>query len=138
MTYPHLDTNILIRFLTGDDPKKQAAAAALFERVERGEVRVAAPDTVIADAVFVLASRGIYNLPRPHVQALLTPLLRLPYFRVRNRRMLLRALAIFGGTAKLDFGDCCIVASMELSGATEVYSFDEDFDRVAGITRVEP
>lgn len=135
---PYIDTNILIRFLTRDDPEKGAAAAALLARVERGELTVAAPEAVVADAIFVLASRRLYNLPRPHVAALLVPLLRLPGFRVENRRMLLRALAIFGSTTKLDFGDCCIVASMELSGATRLYSYDTDFDLVPDITRVEP
>ena len=34
MTQPFIDTDVLIRFLTGDDPKKQAAAAILFEQIE--------------------------------------------------------------------------------------------------------
>ncbi|HEU5327132.1 MAG TPA: PIN domain-containing protein [Thermomicrobiales bacterium] len=138
MATPFIDTNILIRFLTGDNLRQQAAAARLLEQVERAEVTVTAPDTVIADAVFVLASRRLYNLPRPQIQALLTPLVHLPHFHVRNRRMLLRALTIFGDTTRLDFGDCCILADMEQTGATQVYSFDGDFDGFAEITRIEP
>ena len=34
-----LDTNVLMRFLIGDDPPKAARAKALMERVERGEDR---------------------------------------------------------------------------------------------------
>jgi predicted nucleic acid-binding protein len=138
MTAPFVDTNVLIRFLTGDDLQQQAAAARLLQQVERGALTVAAPDTVIAAAVFVLASWRLYNLPRAQIQALLTPLVRLPRFHVQNRRMLLRALAIFGDTVRLDFGDCCILAGMEQAGATTVYSFDRDFDGIAGIVRVEP
>jgi hypothetical protein len=80
MAYPFLDTDIIIRFLTGDDPQKQAAAAALFQRIEQGSFTVAAPVTVIADAVFVLHSPRLYNKPRPEVQALLTPWFGSPTF----------------------------------------------------------
>lgn len=62
MTYPYIDTDVIIRLLTGDDPQKQTAAKALFEQVERGTLTIAAPDTVIADAVFVLSSPRLYHL----------------------------------------------------------------------------
>ena len=111
----------MIRLLTGDDPQKQAAAAALFEQVAAGERTVVAPDTVIANAVYVLAPPQLYHLPRRQVQALLTPLVRLPQFRVRGRRALLRALDLYGSTT-LDFGDALIVASIEQLGSQMVYS----------------
>ena len=54
---PFVDTDVILRLLTGDDPTKQQAARVLFEQVEKGVLTLAAPDTVIADAVFVLASK---------------------------------------------------------------------------------
>ena len=72
MSDPFVDTDVLIRLLTGDDPAKQAASSALFERVQSGELTLVAPDTVIADAVYVLSSRRLYNLPRLEVQELLS------------------------------------------------------------------
>lgn len=137
MTDPHVDTDILIRLLTGDDPAKQAAAAALFQQVEEGTLVVAAPDTVIADAVFVLSSKRLYNKPRAEIAAMLTALARLPGFHVANRRDMLRALSIYGGS-NLDFGDAMIAASAELSGASQVYSYEHDFDHIPGIQRIEP
>jgi predicted nucleic acid-binding protein len=137
MTYPHVDTDVLIRFLTGDDPVKQAESAALFQKIERGELTVAAPDTVIADAVYVLASHRLYGLPRAQVRAILSQLVRLPHFRVQNRRQVLRALNIYGST-NLDFGDAFIVAAMELSGSSLLYSYDADFDRIPTVDRVTP
>lgn len=137
MSDAFVDTDILIRLLTGDDLQKQAEAAALFERVEAGELRLTAPDTVIADAVFVLASPRLYHLPRAEIRELLTPLLRLRGFRVRNRRSVLRALDLYG-SSNLDFGDAMIIASMQETGSEVLYSYDSDFDRVPGIQRVEP
>lgn len=134
---PFVDTDVIIRLLTGDDPDKQARAAALFEQVEDGTLTVAAPSTVIADAVYVLASPRLYHLPRNQVAALLTTLVRLRNFRVQNRRAVLGALGTYAGT-NLEFGDALIIASMQQSGADVLYSFDADFDRVSGIIRREP
>lgn len=90
MSDAFLDTDIIIRLLTGDDVEKQRRAKLFFERIERAELRVHAPLTVIADAVFVLSSPRLYHLPRTEIVALLMPLLRLPGFRVRNRRIVIK------------------------------------------------
>ncbi len=132
-----VDTDILIRLLTGDDPIKQESAAALFEQVESGALRLAAPDTVIADSVFVLSSPRLYHLPRPRVRELLAPLVRLPGFEIDNRRVVLAALDLFAG-ANIDFGDAMIVAAMRDAGVEALYSYDADFDRIPGIRRREP
>ncbi len=137
MSDPFVDTDVIIRLLTGDDPQKQAAAVVLFEQVERGQATVAAPDTVIADAVYVLASPRLYHLPRAQVSQLLATLVRLPNFRVSNRQAVLRALELYAAT-NLDFGDVFLVASMEQAGADVIYSYDKGFDKLQGITRHEP
>jgi len=137
MTIPFVDTDVIIRLLTKDDVNKQAAAAALFEQVEAGTLKVAAPVTVIADAVYVLSSPRLYNLSPSEVRKLLTPLVRLPGFRIRNRRTVLRALDLYA-TMNIDFGDALIVASMERTSSQLVYSYDTHFDRIKGITRQEP
>jgi predicted nucleic acid-binding protein len=137
MTTPFIDTDVIVRLLTGDDPEKQAASAALFEQVQAGTLQVAAPDTVIADAVYVLSSPRLYNLPRSEVRELLTPLVRLKGFKVKNRRVVLKALDLYG-SMNIDFGDAFIAASMEQAGSKIVYSYDTDFDGIAGIERIEP
>lgn len=137
MSFPFVDTDVIIRFLTGDDPKKQAAASALFEQVEQEQLIVAAPDTVVADAVFVLSSPRLYHVSREEVRELLTPLVRLTHFHVQNQQSVLRALEIYAST-KLDFGDTLIIASMEQQGSHTLYSYDTDFDRFKNIARQEP
>jgi predicted nucleic acid-binding protein len=138
MTVPFLDISVIIRLLTGDDPDKQTRAQAFFERIERGELTVQAPATVIADAVYVLASKRLYNLPREHGAALLAPLVRLPGFHMQGRRAVLGALQLYVTTSGLDFGHALIAASAQRSGVSVVYSHDTDFVRIPGITREEP
>jgi len=137
MTQPFIDTDIIIRFLTGDDLRKQAAAATLFEQIEQGLLTVAAPDTVIADAVYVLSSPRLYHIVRSEVRELLAPLVRLPHFRVQNDACVLRALELYAST-NLDFGDTLIIASMEQQNSHVLYSYDTGFDRMQGIARREP
>jgi predicted nucleic acid-binding protein len=137
VTEPFVDTDVLIRLVTGDDPQKQAEAASLFERVEAGTLRLQAPDTVIADAVFVLSSPRLYGVPREEVRAVLSALVRLPGFDVQNRAAVLDALDIYAST-KIDFGDALIVASMRLAGSLTLFSYDEGFDRLEGIDRQRP
>lgn len=139
-----IDTDVIIRFLTGDDPQKQERAARLFEQVEEGKIILEAPDTVIADAVYVLSSPQLYKIPREEVAALLIPLVRLPGFRVRGRRTVIAALTLYGsGTTKLDFGDAMIAAAIQEGGSWQsstpsVYSYDHHFDRVPNVSRQEP
>jgi predicted nucleic acid-binding protein len=133
----YIDTNVIIRYLTGDDPRKQAASARLFEQVEKGELTIVVPEIIIAEAVHVLSSPKLYHHNRQEVAELLTPLLQIPNFEVQNRQTGIRALQIFADTKALDFPDAYIIASMELANATSLFSFDTDFDDFPFITREE-
>ena len=138
MSDAYLDTDVLIRLISGDDPRKQQAATVLFQRVGTGELRLRAPATVIADAVFVLGSPRQYAFPRSEIRAALLPLLRLPGFDVAEGDVVRRALDVYVAHPRLDFSDAMTVAAMQLGGATELYAYDHDFDRVPGINRREP
>ncbi|MSQ40826.1 MAG: hypothetical protein EXR55_04055 [Dehalococcoidia bacterium] len=59
-----LDTNILLRHLTGDDPLKAQACSLLLQRVEWGEEVVETSDCVVWETVFVLQSPRPYGLMR--------------------------------------------------------------------------
>lgn len=132
-----IDTDLIIRYLTGDDPGKQRAAADLFERLEAREIALDVVDTVIADAVFVLTSSRHYGLSREETGNALSTLVAAPGLVMRNKRAVLEALSLFSST-RLDFGECMIVASMRASDSSTLYSYDRDFDRFNDIERVEP
>jgi predicted nucleic acid-binding protein len=56
-----LDTNVLIRRLTGDPPEQAARATRLLARAER----LLLADLIVAEVVYVLES--FYEVPRPRV-----------------------------------------------------------------------
>ena len=133
-----VDTDVIVRLIAKDDAARAAAAAALFARVEIGQRRVVAPSSVIHDVVYVLGSPRLYAMPRSEIRAALATLLGLPGFVVPDRSVLLRALDVYVQRRRLDFGDAMIVAAMAEAGATNLYSYDADFERVPGIERRPP
>lgn len=132
-----VDTDVIIRLLTNDDVVKQKSASLLFQKVEKKKLILCAPDTVIADAVFVLSSIHLYHLPKAEIRDLLTSLIRLSYFHIENKQALLESLEIYA-TYNVDFGDAFLIASLREKHLQTVYSYDRDFDRISHLTRKEP
>ena len=132
-----VDANIFIRHLTGDDPNKAQACFELFKRAGANEVTLTTTEAVVAEVVFVLSSKRLYNLPREKIRELLYPLLKLPGLRLPQRKTLLRALDLYV-SYQTDFEDALVVAQMERQKISELYSYDREFDDMSGITRLEP
>lgn len=137
MTTQFIDANVFIRHLTRDDPRKAQACLELFQRAREKEVTLTTSESVIAEVVYVLSSRKLYNLPREEIRKLLYPLLSLPGLKLTNRKMYLHALDLYA-THPLDFEDALTVAQMKRQKLSQIYSYDRHFDQVAGITRMEP
>jgi uncharacterized protein len=131
-----LDTNILLRYLTRDDEAKARAALRLLLRVERGEERVHTSPMVVFETVFTLQS--FYRQPRARIRERLRPILAMRSLALPNKRLYLAALDLYVERPYLSFADAFNVVYMRARGITEIYSWDTDFDRVGGVTRVEP
>jgi predicted nucleic acid-binding protein len=126
-----LDTNVLIRHLTGDPPDMAARATALLAAGE--ELLLA--DLIVAECVYVLES--FYEVPRARVAELMRAAVALPSIRVTDEPSLLRALEVYELDG-LDFADAYLVAQAEATGVGAIASFDRRIDRVTTISRREP
>ena len=134
---PFLDTNVILRYITQDDPEQARRAQRVFEQLERGDLSVTTTEGVVVEAVQVLSSKVLYNLPRAAVRTHLSNVLSVRGLVVPHKRAVLRALDVYAST-NLDFVDALIVAHMERLKVSTVLSFDKGFDRIGGITRQEP
>ncbi len=132
-----LDTDVIIRFLTGDDVRKQEQARAFFEQVVAGKTAVTVTPMAIADAAYVLTSPSLYSISRSDAAEMLVSLITHPGFVVEHKARVIAALTLFRAY-NLDFGDAYTAATALESESAEVLSYDRDFDRVPGISRVEP
>jgi predicted nucleic acid-binding protein len=137
MTMPFLDSNILLRHLTRDDPKRGQACFTLIQAIERGELSVWTSDLVIAEVVFVLANKNTYNLGRETIRDLLLPLIGLPGIRLAHKRLYERVFDLYT-TSSIDYIDAYHVALIERLGTTGILSYDRHFDLVKGVQRREP
>lgn len=108
------DTNILVRYLTGDDAK----AAAKATEIIRNGVEVI-PET-IPEVLYVLSSKILYAIPRPDAAKAIIVLL--DDISIDRETTIRNALNIFGET-RLDYVDCLLIAE-GLSADTEIMSFD--------------
>lgn len=131
-----VDTNIFLRYLTQDE-QRYKACLALFQEAERNQVNLITSESVIAEVVFVLSSPKHYRLARQQIQVALSRLLLLPGLKMPNRNTHLRALALYAQHV-LDFEDCLSIAHMEQMNVQQIYSYDQGFDRIGAIQRVEP
>lgn len=132
-----IDTNIFLRYLVPEEPVKTKACLALFQQVERNQLQIITSEAVIAEVVFVLGSKKLYQLPRLEIKERLHPLLLLPGLKLPHRKSYLRALDYYSQST-LDFEDCLTIAQMERQRLAELYSYDHDFDAIGGIQRIEP
>jgi predicted nucleic acid-binding protein len=126
-----VDTNILVRHLTGDPPE-MGARATRFLAAERD---LLVTDLIAAETVYVLES--FYEAPRPQVAEALRSLLAFESIVVVDPALLLRAIEVYE-TDRLDFAEAYLVASAETTGVGRVVSFDRRLDRIDTVERVEP
>jgi predicted nucleic-acid-binding protein len=111
-----VDTNVLVRLLTGDEPKQAAAARALFQA---GQIWIA--KTVLLETGWVLAS--LYGFEESAIRGAFTKLLGLKNVRVEDESSLAAALAL---TAHgIELGDAMHLSARP-PGAAFV-SFDRAF-----------
>ncbi len=130
-----LETSVLLRYLTRDDEAKAQKALALLQRLERREEQARSSAIVIFETVYTLQSD--YKLPKARIRELLLPVINLRGLRIPYKPVLRRALDFYADR-NLSFADAYFAAEMLKRGESEVYSWDEGFKRVEGISRVEP
>ena len=126
-----VDTNVLIRHLTGDPPGQAAQATRLLSQA--GQLLL--PDLIVAEVVYVLES--FYEVPRTRVAELVRAVIAFPAIEVADEPALLRAVEVYE-VHRLDFADAYLVAEAEISGVNAVASFDKAIERVPTVRRVEP
>ena len=132
-----LDTNIFIRHLANDHPVQSPACLRLIREIEQGLVSAWTSNLVVAEVVFVLSSNSFYNLDRATIRGLILPLINLPGISLPNKHLYAAAFDLYV-QLKIDYTDAYNAAIMLHRDNLEIYSYDRHFNRVPGITRLEP
>ena len=131
---PLIDTNVIVRFLIGDEDPKYKNLYNFFVQLEQGKIQVELKLIVLFQVIFVLTS--FYKIPRPRVAEVLTDLLKYRGIKIKEKKTIKRMLFLWKEHS-LDFVDCYLLALLEAEPQNVLYSYDKDFDRF-GINRKEP
>ena len=122
-----LDTNVLVRLVTGDDAKQTEAAAAALETE-----RVWVAKTVLLETEWVL--RYSYELDRSVIEQTFLQLLGLEQLEVEDRPAVLAALSAYA--QGVDFADALHVAPGR--EARSFVTFDRKLARLADRLELVP
>jgi predicted nucleic acid-binding protein len=119
-----VDTNILIRHLTGDPPDTAARATAYLG----SDDELLLTDLVAAETVYVLES--FYEAPRHQVAEAVRSLIAFDSVVCVDPALLLWAAEVYE-TDRIDFADAYLVACAESTDVGRIASFDRSLDRSA-------
>ena len=128
-----LDTNVLVRYLTQDDPKQAALATRLIDE----ELTIAEPGfislVVLVEMCWVL--KRLYSVSGDELLAAAEDLLSMPRFQLDRRDVVAAAVQFMrdGQGAKAGFVDTLIAQLAAAQGCSRTVTFDKAAVRSAGM-----
>jgi predicted nucleic acid-binding protein len=130
-----IDANVVLRYLTKDPPRMAEVALKTFNDAKNGKISLLLTPLTVAEVVWVLES--FYGRSKAEIAETMGQFIFCDGLEVEGLDLLLEALAHYEGK-NLDFADAFLAAIALRRGPQAVYSFDEHFNRIPGITRLEP
>jgi len=135
MKQAFVDANVVLRYLTKDPPTMAEASLKLFTAAQKGKISLKMISITVAEVVWVLES--FYSYSKNEIAEILTQFLFSDGLTVENLGSIIEALALYQKN-NLDFADAFLSVVSLGDDQPIIYSFDHDFDRVTGNTRLEP
>jgi len=130
-----VDSNVFLRFLLADHPRQSPACRRLFEKASKKEIILVTLPIVIIEISWVLQS--FYKRSKKEIAEKLKIILLFEGLEIDDREILLTALEIFENK-NIDFIDAYISSWLKLKKIKQIYSYDQDYDKIEEIRRLEP
>ncbi|MEM3609193.1 MAG: type II toxin-antitoxin system VapC family toxin [Candidatus Bathyarchaeia archaeon] len=135
-----LDANVFIyayykpkKQLTQKERQMKEHAKKIISNVSQGKEEVMTTVIHISEIVNILK----HGMPLDQLTTLVRGLFMLDNVKIMGvTRETCFAAAELGDDLKLEVNDALAVDIMRLNNVKEIYSFDEDFDKIEGITRL--
>jgi predicted nucleic-acid-binding protein len=108
-----LDTNVLVRYLTQDDPKQAALASKTIEEAAAKKEKLLLQPLVFCELIWVLETA--YGFPKGIIVKVLGKILRTAEFEISEKDLLWLALADYH-SGKGDFSDYYLGRANERPG----------------------
>ncbi|WDU60705.1 type II toxin-antitoxin system VapC family toxin [Pseudomonas poae] len=127
-----LDTNVLVRYVTQDDPVQSPKANELIESLSTFSPGFVSLVSVV-ELVWVLQS--CYQSAKSEVVTVLETLLRTRELTIEHAEVIWQALRRFSAN-KADFADCLIERCAHAAGCEYTATFDLNAVKSAGMQRL--
>lgn len=117
-----IDTNILIRFLVGDDELQAKKVYKIFKKTESEKNELFVPLLVMLEFIWVLES--VYEIPRADILESISELLLMPILKFEQQSALQQFIHAAQGN-KYDLSDLLFSHSAKSQGCETVITFDK-------------
>ncbi len=129
-----VDTNVFLRFFVKDDESLYVKAEELFEKTEKGELKLETTDIVIAEIVWVLES--YYGFSKSEIKEVVETILETKNLKVANHSRVKEAIDLYS-SGKMDFIDAYNIAYIKAKDFKKVATFDvKHFKNIDGVSNI--
>jgi predicted nucleic-acid-binding protein len=123
-----IDTNVLVRLITRDDPRQTASAEAFIEN------GAWVSPLALAESMWVLGT--VYELTSRDQAKTIEMLLNHRDLVLHDRDAVTAALELFRAKPALGFSDCLMLASARKAGHLPLGTFDRNLAKVEGVQKL--
>jgi len=117
-----IDTNILVRFLIGDDKQQAKKVYNIFKKAESEKDELFVPLLVVLELIWVLES--VYEISRADILESIREFLLLPILRFEHKSVL-QQFTLSAQANRYDLADLLIAHSSKMQGCETVLTFDK-------------
>ena len=135
MNKTYIDSNVILRYLTQDPPKMAEKALRLFTEAKKGRLSLLITPLTVAEVVWVLES--YYGHSKKDISETLTQFLLCDGLEIESLDLMMGSLNLYQ-EKNIDFADAILASQALRKGPPSIYSFDHHFNRIPGITVLEP
>ena len=125
-----LDTNVLVRWIVGDDSRQAARVERLFEEAREQGSPLFVPSTVMLELEWVLRSR--YEFEKSTILSAFNALLETRELEFQDEPALERALSFYRQNSA-DFADCLHAGQCGSADHVPMVTFDRTAARLTGV-----
>ena len=126
-----LDTNVLVRYLTEDDPKQLRIAERFLEDCREREEPLFLPVVVLCELVWVLSR--LYGYPKDRIVSGLEKILDADQFRLEHDALVQQSLVSYR-QGRADFSDYLVGEISRQAGCRDTVTLDRGLKGTQGFT----
>lgn len=129
-----IDTNVFLRFFVRDVESLYVKAEELFEKTEKGQLKLETSDIVIAEIVWVLES--YYGFSKSEIKEVIETILETKNLKVANHSRVKEAIDLYS-SGKMDFIDAYNIAYIKAKDFKKVATFDvKHFKNIEDVSNI--